>query len=234
MAAHRSIWNVSAGVVAGVGLGLALIAVPVGAIVALIIFGLLVGSAMTWALLKEAAAHPIRHAIWGGAVSGGVMVVVGGLSAALGIIGLLVVLAMILTSPAFLAWLRRCLSRGERVGSSPEEPAAKTLRPSPGTKRASIGGAATRALFAIDPTTLDDATLCAAWRISNVVLEQPEASDLNQLMEVRRQLLDELQRRHPATFSSWLAATPEATDDLTPYFTGHDKPPPTAGSSHSS
>jgi hypothetical protein len=234
MAAHRSMWNISAGVVAGMGLGLALIAVPVGAIVALIIFGLLIGSAMTWALTKEVAAHPILRAFWGGALSAGVMVVVGGLSAALGIIGLLVVLVMVLTSPAFLAWLRRCLSRGQRAGSPPQEPTAKTLSPRPGPELTSIGGEATRALFAIDPTTLDDATLCAAWRISNVVLDQPDASDLNRLMEVRRQLLDELQRRHPATFSSWLAATPEATDDLTPYFTDHENPPPTAGSSHSS
>jgi hypothetical protein len=236
MAPYRSMWSISAGVVAGVGLALALIAVPVGAIVALTIFGLLVGSAITWALLKDAAARPLRRVFWGGAVSGGVMVVVGGLSAALGIIGLLLVLAMIVTSPAFLAWLRRCLPRAERADSSPQQPAttAKTLKPSPGTEKTSVGGAATRTLFAIDPTALDDATLCAAWQISNVVLKQPEASDLQRLMEVRRQLLDELQRRHPATFSSWLAATPRATDDLTSYFTGHDNPPPTAGSSHSS
>jgi hypothetical protein len=195
-------------VVAGLGLGLALIAVPVGAIAALLIFGLLVGSAITWALLKDAAARPFRRVFCGGAVSGGVMVVVGGLSAVLGIIGLLVVLAMVVTSPAFLAWLIRDPSRRERADASPEQPAATTLKPSPGTERTSVGGAATRALFAIDPTALDDATLCAAWRISNVVLKQSDASDLSQLMEVRRQLLDELQRRHPATFSSWLAAAP--------------------------
>jgi hypothetical protein len=233
MAAYRSMWSISAGVAAGMGLGLALIAVPVGAIAALIIFGLLVGSALTWALHKDAVARPIGRVFWGGALSAGVMVVVGGLSAALGIIGLLVVLVMILTSPVFLTWLRRCLSRGQRADSSPEQPATKTLRPSPGADRTSVGGAATHALFAIDPTALDDATLCAAWQISNAVLEQSNTTDLNQLMEIRRQLLDELQRRHPATFSSWLAATPGATDDLTSYFTGHDNPPPTAGSSHS-
>jgi hypothetical protein len=231
MAAYRSMWSISAGVVAGIGLGLALIAVPVGAIAALLIFGLLVGSALTWALRKDAAARPIGRAFVGGALSGGVMVVVGGLSAALGIIGLLVVLVLVLTSPVFLEWLRRRLSRGQRAASSPEQPTTKTLRPSPGTDRTSVGGAATHALFTIDPSVLDDATLCAAWQISNVVLEYSNATDINQLMEIRRQLLDELQRRHPATFSSWLAAAPGATDDLTSYFTGHDNPPPTEGSS---
>jgi hypothetical protein len=234
MAACRSIWSISAGVVAGLGLALALIAVPVGAIAALLIFGLLVGSAMTWAIPSDAAVRPLRRAFRGGAVSGGVMVVVGGLSAALGVIGLLVVPVMVVTSPHFLAWLRRCLSRGQRPGSSPEESAAKTLMPNPGTETTSVGETAARALFALEPTVLDVATLCAAWQMSNVVLEQPNATDLTRLMEIRRQLLDELQRRHPATFSSWLTATPRATDDLTPYFTGHDNPPPTAGSSHSS
>jgi hypothetical protein len=236
MAAYRSIWSICAGVVGCMGLALALVAVPVGAIAGLIIFGLLVGSAMTWATLEDAAATPMRRVFCGGAVSGGVMVAVGGLSAVLGIIGLLVVLVMCVTSPVFLAWLRRCLARGERPGSSRQEPAANTPRPSAsaGTERKSVGRAATRALFATDPTVLDDATLCAAWQMSNIVLEQPDATDLNRLMEVRRQLLDELQRRHPATFASWLAAAPGATDDLTAYFTGHDNPPPTAGSSHSS
>jgi hypothetical protein len=234
MAAYRSTWNTIAGVVAGIGLALALIAVPVGAIASLLIFGLLVGAAMTWAIPSDAAARPLRRVSWGGAVSGGAMVVVGGLSAAMGVIGLLVVLVMVITAPIFLAWLRRCLSRGEPAGSSPDEPVAKTLRPSLGTETTSVGDTATRALFAIEPTVLDDATLCAAWQISNVVLQQPYATDLNRLMEVRRQLLDELQRRHPTTFSSWLAAEPGATDDLTSYFTGHDNPPPTAGSTHSS
>jgi hypothetical protein len=234
MAVYRSIWGISAGVVWCTGLVLALTAVPVGAIAGLVIFGTLVGAAMTWAILEDAAARPMRRVFWGGTISAGVMVGVGGLSAVLGAIGLLVMLAVFVTSPAFLAWLRRRLSRAERSGPSLGEPAAKTHRPSPGTERTSVGGAATRALFAIDPTVLDDATLCAAWQMSNVVLEQPDETDLNRLMEVRRLLLDELQRRHPVTFSSWLATAPGATDDLTSYFTGHDNPDPTAGNSQSS
>lgn len=234
MAAYRSIWSISAGVVGCIGLALALIAVPVGAMAGLVIFGLLVGSGMTYALLEDAAARPMQRVFCGAAVSSGVMLVVGGLSAVLGPVGVLVVLVMIVTSPVFLAWLKRRLSRGERTGSSREGPAAKTPGPSPRTERTSVGAAATSALFAIDPTVLDDATLCAAWQMSNVVLEQPDATDLNRLMETRRRLLDELQRRHPATFSSWLATAPGATDDLTSYFTGHDNPDPTAGSSHSS
>jgi hypothetical protein len=232
MAAYRSIWSILAGAVVCLGLALALIAVPVGAMVGLVIFGLFVGSAATWATLENAAARPIRRVFWGGAASGGLMLVVGGLSAVLGIIGLLLALGIFVTSPVFLAWLRdRRLSKRERPGSSREEPATKTRRPSPGTE--TVGRDATRALFAIDPTDLDDATLCAAWQMSNLVLEQPDTTDLNRLMELRRQLLDELQRRHPATFASWLATAPGATDDLTTYFTGHENPPPTAGSSHS-
>jgi hypothetical protein len=230
MAAYRGVWITTVGVLGCAGLFLAVITIPVGALAGMVIFGLVMGSALTWAFLDEQATHLRRRIGWGGAVCAGGLVVVAGLTTALGMVGLLVALAAFVATPGLVRSLTRASSRGQPFRSPRQAPAHKP-RPRPETQMKSATTAAVRTLFAIEPTSLDDATLCTAWRMSNLVLEHPAATDLHQLMQVRRQILDELELRHPAAFSTWLMTAPGATDDLTAYFTGHGDPPPTAGSS---
>jgi hypothetical protein len=230
MAAYRKVWNMTAGVIGCAGLALALVALSIGVVAAMAIFGIIMGSALSWGVLDEDGADRGRRTLWGGAMTGGALVVLAGLTTALGAIGLLVVLVLCLTSPVVMRWLRHRPWSGQWSRSVREEPAANTSQPGAQTK--SVGDATARALFAINPSTLDDAALCAAWQMTSVILEQQARTDVNQPMEVRRQLLDELERRHPAAFSAWLMARPGAADDLTAYFSGHEDPPPTAGSGH--
>jgi hypothetical protein len=78
------------------------------------------------------------------------------------------------------------------------------------------GRAAPAVPTTIVPTTADASTLelCAQWRRSYwLLLDMPSGSDRAQVMQVRANLLDELERRDPAGFDRWLQTQPRAGSD---------------------
>ncbi|WP_344190974.1 hypothetical protein [Kribbella karoonensis] len=67
---------------------------------------------------------------------------------------------------------------------------------------------------------LTDEELCLAWRRSFTQLERAIRPDHRQAMvDVRRAYLDELERRHPESFASWLASNPRAAGNPARFFT---------------
>ncbi|HZX03986.1 hypothetical protein [Kribbella sp.] len=67
---------------------------------------------------------------------------------------------------------------------------------------------------------LTDEELCLAWRRSFTQLERAVRVDHRQAMvDVRRAYLDELERRHPESFASWLASNPRAAGNPARFFT---------------
>ncbi|MEU8222001.1 hypothetical protein [Kribbella sp. NPDC048915] len=66
---------------------------------------------------------------------------------------------------------------------------------------------------------LSDEELCLAWRRSFSQLQRPMSADQRQAMiDVRRAYLDELERRHPESFASWLASNPRAAGNPARFF----------------
>jgi hypothetical protein len=67
---------------------------------------------------------------------------------------------------------------------------------------------------------LTDEELCLAWRRSFTQLQRTTSADRRQAMaDVRRAYLDELERRHPESFATWLASNPRAAGNPARFFT---------------
>jgi hypothetical protein len=68
--------------------------------------------------------------------------------------------------------------------------------------------------------SMDDATVCFAWRASYLALPQPLPPCLRvRIVQRRQELLDELDRRNPHGFEAWLASGARAAGDPTRYIT---------------
>lgn len=75
---------------------------------------------------------------------------------------------------------------------------------------------------------LTDAELCQAWRTSSHALKK-QGADLTQqaqLVTIRQEYLDELERRNPAGFLRWLAADAQPNSDPTQYLRPAAELPP--------
>jgi hypothetical protein len=146
-----------------------------------------------------------------------------GLLAALSWLGLLIILALLATSPA----LRSSLDGWWRPGRPRRTREARAPLPDPGHE--TIEPAQQVDKDPADLRTLDDAALCLAWRRSFVRLEsQRGAAARLAIVEQRQRYLDELQRRHGAAFQSWLESGARASGNPLPYLEG---PPPGSGRS---
>ncbi|MEU4195328.1 hypothetical protein AB0E69_25740 [Kribbella sp. NPDC026611] len=67
---------------------------------------------------------------------------------------------------------------------------------------------------------LTDDELCLAWRRSFTQLQRTAGADRRTAMaDVRRAYLDELERRHPDSFATWMASNPRAAGDPARWFT---------------
>jgi hypothetical protein len=167
-----------------------------------------------------------------GFVSGAVAVGAGGLVAWFGVAGLFAVTLLTLASPPVLAaaakWRHRRPDgtpflaaqepgrRSDRPGKAPASLMGRDPGPSGVTGSFPLGAA-----WLERPTTsMDDATLCFAWRVSFVALQQPMSlfSRL-QIVGRRQELLDELERRNPGGFRAWLASGARAAADPSKYIT---------------
>jgi hypothetical protein len=158
-------------------------------------------------------------------IAGGICTAAGvGLLAALGWLGFLIVVAMLVTSPVLRArradrwWLRLpSLPRVDDVRVPAEDQDSfepmQPVEPEPADLR-----------------TLDDAALCLAWRRSFVRLGTIRGAAARlAIVEQRQRYLDELQRRHGEAFQSWLESGARASGNPLPYL--QDRPSPGPGHS---
>jgi hypothetical protein len=217
---HR-VWRLAAGATVLLGLGCAL---------------------MVWGLLGPVATVGVAWipvalvaAAWGRSVSGSVrlgstvalvLVASGGLVAAFGWAGVLLLAILLWTSPLArialksgqgLTALRREVRWEEAGRIDQREPAESHPEPVRGSGPPSL------VLLAGMPTadgvaSLDDHALCEAWRRSYVCLEGCSTNAARHEVVRRRQLyLDELIRRHPAESRRWLEAGARAAGNPLPF-----------------
>jgi hypothetical protein len=131
-----------------------------------------------------------------------------GLIAVTKLAGVLVVLILAATSPALTS-----LFQGRRKQGNP--PAAPEVDPPVPTTPTATAPAAVPAR---ELRSLDDRTLCLAWRRSFVLLEDAHSAVARlSVVEQRQQYLDELHRRSPEGIAAWLASGARASGNPFPY-----------------
>ncbi len=134
-----------------------------------------------------------------------------GLIAVFQFAGVLIVLALAVTTPALTSRVhaRRQAKEGPPV-ARPESTGSRA----PVTPLVDVSAA--------DParelSSLDDAALCLAWRRSFRRLETAHsAAERLSIVEQRQRYLDELQRRSPQGLAAWLASGARASGNPLPY-----------------
>lgn len=70
------------------------------------------------------------------------------------------------------------------------------------------------------PSAMSDGELCATWRRSFVRLQRARDAEVRlQVVRLRAECLEELERRHPRAVRAWLASGTRASGDPTPFIT---------------
>lgn len=227
---YRMAWTSSVLLIGAAGAGAAVAAWSLGGA---LVFLLCAGSSAACVRhlsSEDGAPGRWRQAVWAGLVYGALVVAACGLVTWLGPQGLVVVALLALSSPPVVAAARRLDHHDPRSGPVEQAPAPDRGSDRPTSVRPAARApvpeqvAATRWSFldapwmTRSPTSMDDPTLCLAWRVSFVALRQPvPPSSRLRLVERRRELLDELERRNPAGFQAWLASGARAAADPTKY-----------------
>ena len=171
--------------------------------------------------------RPLLRTAWMGLLLGAVLTAVTGLATMFGPLVLVLVVLLALTTPGLTASTRtlwRRVRHGAQPKPTPVEAPSTDLGPPPPPPRV----APVRAVTTWSPedvTSLDDASLCMAWRRSFLVLES--AASVRQrvaVVEHRQRCLDELQRRSPGGVAAWLSSGARASGNPLPYLEGHGAP----------
>lgn len=133
----------------------------------------------------------VRTGVAAALVVAGGGAVVAGLVALLGIVAVPVVLLLVLAGAVWVWWR----------GCPPLVRAFVAARPVTGLP--AIGG------------TVSTADLCATWQHTCELIRDlpPDSPDRAVVVDARRQLLDELERRDPVGFHRWLQSEPDASGD---------------------
>ncbi|TCO33412.1 hypothetical protein EV652_103413 [Kribbella steppae] len=197
------------------------LATTAGLLCVIAVWGL--GGALTSVVVIAAMTAIIASSVWGADGRSGVrkiarVTLAGGLigPAALGLIaslkfaGVLIVLALALTTPALTSRVLRRRAQGDPPAAHPESATPRI----PATPLVDSPAAAPER----DLRSLDDAALCLAWRRSFVLLEGARSAVARlSVVEQRQQYLDELYRRSPEGLAAWLASGARASGNPLPY-----------------
>jgi hypothetical protein len=141
-----------------------------------------------------------------------------GLVAALGALGVLLVVVLVLTSPQ-----ADLLGRARRLAGPPAAPPPLEHLP-PRHDVPALQGA----LACEDLSALDDTELVLAWRHSFLQLEGAVGElDRLRVVDERQRLLDELERRFPEGVARWLASGARAQGNPQPYLDERRRGPST-------
>jgi hypothetical protein len=227
---YERIWRAAVGVLATIGVVTSLVFVsPATNLAAFLIAAFTVGAvSLSIGLGRDLPNEDLLRVVPRGAVLGGLCVLaVCGYAAAVGARTLTLLLLVFGVSPPVVDWLR---------SGRPERP------PRPQRRRPiKLPKASNRQLKAVRPDStpdddwplpkyltavvrsvseLSDEELCLAWRRSFTQLQRAVSADRRQAMvDVRRAYLDELERRHPDSFATWLASNPRAAGNPARFFT---------------
>jgi hypothetical protein len=219
---YERLWRAAVGLLATIGVVTSLVFVaPATNLAAFLVAALTIGAiSLSIGLGRDLPNADLLHLVPRAAFLGGLSVVgICGYSAAVGSGTLALLLLVVGSSPPVVAWLR---------GSRPEQPRRKIRLP----KATKKPGARPEPAPAQDwpmpkyltavvrgVGELSDEELCLAWRRSFTQLQRAAGADQRQAMvDVRRAYLDELERRHPESFASWLASNPRAAGDPARFF----------------
>ncbi|MFF0344642.1 hypothetical protein [Kribbella sp. NPDC004875] len=225
------IWRAAVGVLVAIGVITSLVFVaPATNLAAFLVAGLTVGAVcLSLGLGRDLPSGDLVQMVPRWAVLGGLGVLaICGYAAAVGARTLALLLLVGGVSPPVVGWLRsgradrppRRLRRRPPIKlpkASSRRLAAVRADSRPGTE-----WPMPKYLAAVVRSVgeLSDEELCLAWRRSFTQLQRALAPDRRQAMvDVRRAYLDELERRHPDSFASWLASNPRAAGDPARFFT---------------
>ncbi|MFF0269776.1 hypothetical protein [Kribbella sp. NPDC004536] len=226
---YERIWRAAVGVLATIGVLTALVFVsPATNLAAFLVAALTMGAVcLSIGLGRDLPNADLVRVVPRGAVLGGLCVLaVCGYAAAVGARTVTLVLLVLGVSPPVVDWLRsgrtprpvrparplRRMSRGPGRRPAKKLPKAPVLQqdlPMPKYLTAVVRSVC----------ELSDEELCLAWRRSFTQLQRIAGADRRQAMvDVRRAYLDELERRHPDSFATWLASSPRAAGDPARFF----------------
>lgn len=227
---YERIWRAAVGLLATIGVVTSLVFVsPATNLAAFLVAVFTVGAVcLSIGLGRDLPNTDLLGTVPRGAVLGGLGVLaVCGYAAAVGARTVMLVLLVVGVSPPVIGWLR---------AGRPERPATPQRRPTIRLPKAS--NRQLKAVSAESPAAADwplpkyltavvrsvgelsDDELCLAWRRSFTQLQRAASADRRQAMvDVRRAYLDELERRHPDSFATWLASNPRAAGDPARFFT---------------
>jgi hypothetical protein len=148
----------------------------------------------------------IRVDYWTGLVWGVMAACWTVLAVAFAVVGVLWVAALLLTTAPARAWCRRVLGGAE---TPPPAPGGDPSEPRSGTSTAS-------SLVDVPGTDLE--SLCRAWRRSYFqLLDAGTTPETAEVVDYRRQILDEIDQRDPRGLRRWLASGPRASGNPLPY-----------------
>ena len=181
---------------------------PITGVVTLGVVAAAVG-ALLWC---DQGVWAVRRSARVGLVTGSVATAAVGLVAVFEVVGALVVLLLVGTSPAVVAALRVLWHSATDTPDTLAEISSGSV---------TTGWDLDRAEPAISPETLgslDDVSLCLAWRRSFVQLEAARSPEARMaVVQQRQQCLDELQRRFPRGVAAWLSSGARASGNPLPY-----------------
>jgi hypothetical protein len=220
---YERLWRAAVGLLATIGGVTALLFVsPATNLAVFLVAGLTIGAvSLSIGLGRDLPNADLLHLVPRAALLGGLCVVgICGYVAAVGSGTLALLLLVAGSSPPVVAWLR---------GSRPEQPVRKIRLPKAAKKKPPARPEPAQEqdwpmpkyLTAVvrGVGELSDEELCLAWRRSFTQLQRASSADQRQAMvDVRRAYLDELERRHPESFASWLASNPRAAGDPARFF----------------
>lgn len=241
MRTYRHIWLVVASALTALGLSAAVAAWPPEAVLTFFLLATVVAAGTASVTSEEGEGLAWRRAVKAGVLAGAALVAAGGLIDLVGAWGFTLVLLTTAAAPRVVEGAVRLSTRlGEdsAVFDTPtlavddewfadDPPERPVDRPAPPP---SFPPAADEAWMGRSIESMDDASLCLAWRSSYVALQQACSMPRElRIIERRQQLLDELERRNARGFAAWLAAGPRAAGDPSRYLEeprARHRPPP--------
>jgi hypothetical protein len=213
---YRAGWSVCTNTLIAVGLVCALATWgwpgPIATILTMAFFVVVIAAVV----LPGNGLRVLPRLLWRGLCAGTVLTAATGLTVVFGTLGLLVVVVAAATTPGLRAGARR----GWNFVTDNRDPGALKER----TELPRQVVVYERPLLERTPwlpealDSLDDVSLCLAWRSSFVLLEAAASvEDRIAIIEHRQRCLDELQRRNPHGVAAWLSSGARASGNPLPY-----------------
>jgi hypothetical protein len=230
---YERVWRAAVGTLATIGVIAALVFVsPSTNLAAFLVAAFTIGAVcLSVGLGRDLPNADLIRVVPRGAVLGGLCVLaVCGYAASVGTRTITLLLLVLGVSPPVVSWLRS--GRPPRP-VRPPRPARQLHRPSLHPVRRPAKKLPKAPVLQQDlplpkyltavvrsVCELSDDELCLAWRRSFTQLQRtPEADRRQAMVDVRRAYLDELERRHPDSFATWLASNPRAAGNPARFFT---------------